>query len=79
MYRSPNIIGMIQSRRMRWAGHVVRMEEGRSSFKTLTGKRPLGKPRRRRKDNIRIRLREIGTNTRSGVIRLRIGITGESL
>ena len=35
------------SRRLRWAGHVARMEEDRSAFKILTGKRPLGRPRRR--------------------------------
>ena len=46
MYRSPNIVRVIKSRRLRWAGHVARMEEGRSGFKILTGKptgnRPLG-------------------------------------
>ena len=46
MYRSPNIVRMIKSRRLRWAGHTARMEEGRSAFKILTGKptgkRPLG-------------------------------------
>jgi len=51
LYRSPNIVWVIKSRRLRWAGHVVRMEEGRSAFKILTGKltgkRPLGRPRRR--------------------------------
>ena len=51
MYRSPNIVRVIKSRRVRWAGHVVRMEEGRSAFKMLTGKptgkRLLGRPRRR--------------------------------
>ena len=51
MYRTPNIVRVIKSRRFRWAGHVVRMEEGRSAFKILTGnatgKRPLGRPRRR--------------------------------
>ena len=41
-YRSPNIIRVIKCRRLRWAGHVARMEEGRSAFKILTGK-PLGK------------------------------------
>ena len=49
LYRSPNIVRAIKSRRLRWAGHVARMEEGRSSFKILTGKptgkRPLGRPR----------------------------------
>ena len=48
--RSPNIIRVIKYRRLRWAGHVARMEEGRSAFKILTskpkGKIPLGRPRR---------------------------------
>ena len=56
---------MIKSRRLRWAGHVVRMEESRT-FKILTGtpteKRTLGRPRRRWKDNIRIDIKEIGIN-----------------
>jgi hypothetical protein len=47
-----------------WAGHVVRMEEGRSAFKILignpTGKRPIGRPRRRWEDNIRMDLKEVG-------------------
>ena len=51
LYRSPNIVRVIKSRRLRWAGHLARMEEGRSAFKILTGKptgkRPLGRPRRR--------------------------------
>ena len=51
MYRSPNIVRVIKSRRLRWAGHVARMEEGRSAFNILTGKptgkRLLGRPRRR--------------------------------
>ena len=54
---------MIISRRLRWAGHVVRMEEGRGVFKILTGKptgkRHLGRSRRRWKDNIRMNLEEI--------------------
>ena len=48
---------VIKSRRLRWAGHVARMEEGRSAFKILTGKptgkTPLGRPRHRWEDNIR--------------------------
>jgi hypothetical protein len=52
LYRSPNIVRVIKSRRVRWAGHVARMEDGSSSFKFLpgkpAGKRPLGRPRRRR-------------------------------
>ena len=65
MYRSPNIARVIKSRRLRWAGHVVRMVECRSAFKVLTGKptlkRPLGRPRRRWEDNIRMDLKEIST------------------
>ena len=50
MYRLPNIVRVIKSRRLRWAGHVARMKEGWSAFKILTGtptgNRPLGRPRR---------------------------------
>ena len=57
---------MIKSRRLRCAGHVARMEEGKSAYKILTGKptgkRPLGRPRRRWEDNIRMYLEEIGIN-----------------
>ena len=41
------MVSVIKSRRLRWAGHVTTMEEGMSSFKMLTGKRPFGRPRRR--------------------------------
>ena len=55
---------VIKSRKLIWAGHVARMEEGRSAFKILTvkptGKRPLGRPRRRLEDNIGMNLEEIG-------------------
>ena len=57
---------MIKSRRLRWAGHVARMEKDRSSFKILTGKptgrRPLGRPRRRWEYNIRMDLEDVGVN-----------------
>ena len=64
---------MIKSRRLRWAGHVARTEEGRSAFKILTdrptpvGKRPLGRPRRRWEDNIKTDLKEIGISMRNWV------------
>ena len=68
MYRSSNIVRVIKSRGLRWAGHEARIEAGRSAFKiltsTLSGKRPLGRPRRRWEDIIRMYLEEIGTNTR---------------
>jgi hypothetical protein len=55
---------MIKSRRMRWAGHVARMGEKRNACRILVGKpegkRPLGRPRRRWVDNIKMNLREIG-------------------
>ena len=60
LYSSPNIVRVIKSRRMRWAGHVPRMEEGRVVHKVLMGKpegkRPLGRPRRRWEDNIKMEL-----------------------
>jgi hypothetical protein len=58
------IVRVIKSRRMRWAGHVARMGEGRGMYRVLVGKperkRPLGRPRRRWKDNIKIDLQEVG-------------------
>jgi hypothetical protein len=64
LYSSPNIVRVIKSRRMRWAGHVARMGEGRGFYRFLVGwpegKRPLGRPRRRLKDNIKMDLRMIG-------------------
>ena len=71
LYCSPDIVRVIKSRRLRWADHVARMEEGRSAFKILTGKptgkRPLGMPRRRWEENIRTTLREMGISTRNFV------------
>jgi hypothetical protein len=64
LYSSPNIIMAIKSRRMRWAGHVARMGEGGGVYRVLVGKlegkRPVGSPRRRWEDNIKLDLREIG-------------------
>ena len=69
IYRSPNAVRVIKSRRLRWGGHVARMEEGRNAFKIQTGKpkgkRPLRRPRRRWKDSIRMELYEICINTRN--------------
>jgi hypothetical protein len=64
LYSSPDIIRQIKSRRMRWAGHVARMGEGRNMYRVLVGKpegkRPLEKPGRGWEDGIKMDLREIG-------------------
>ena len=64
LYSSPNIVRVIKSRRMRWAGHVARMCEERGVYRVLVGKpegkRPLGRPSRRWVDNIRTDLQEVG-------------------
>jgi hypothetical protein len=64
LYSSPNIVWVIKSRRMRWAGHVARMGEGKGVYRVLVGRpegtRPLGRPRRRWEDNIKMDLREVG-------------------
>jgi hypothetical protein len=64
LYSSQNIVRVIKSRRMRWAGHVARMGEGRGVYRVLVGKpegkRPRGRPRRRWEDNIKMDLTEIG-------------------
>jgi hypothetical protein len=61
---SPNIVRVIKSRRMKWAGHVACMGEGRGVYRVLVRRpecrRPLGRPRRRREDSIKMNLREIG-------------------
>ena len=63
LYCSPNIVRVIKWRRMRWAGHVARMGEERGVYRVLVGKqegkRPLGRPRRRWVDNIRMDLEEV--------------------
>jgi hypothetical protein len=63
LYSSPNIIRVIKWRRMRWAGHVVRIEE-RGAYRILVerpeGRRPRGRPRHRWEDNIKTDLREVG-------------------
>jgi len=64
LYPAPNIVRVIKSRRMRWAGHVACMGEGRGVYRVLVGKpagkRPLGRPRHRWVDNIRTDLQEVG-------------------
>ena len=64
LYSPPNIVQVIKSRRMRWAGHVARMGEVRGLYRVLVGKpegkRPLGRPWRRWVDNIRMDLQEVG-------------------
>ena len=62
-YSLPNIARVVKSRRMRWAGHVARMAEGKGVHRVLVGKpegkRPLGRPRRRWEDNIKMDLQEV--------------------
>jgi hypothetical protein len=64
LYSLPSIFRIIKSRRIRWAGHVVRMGEKRNAYRLLVvkpeGKRPLGRPRRRWLDNIKMNVLEIG-------------------
>jgi hypothetical protein len=64
LYSSPNIVKVIKARRMRWAGHVTRIGEGRDVHRVLIGrpevKRPLERRWRRWEDNINLDLREIG-------------------
>jgi hypothetical protein len=66
LYSSLNIVRVIKSRRMRWAGHVACMGEGRGVYRVLggrpKGKRSLGRSRRRWEDNMKLDLREIGIN-----------------
>jgi hypothetical protein len=64
LHCSSNIVWVIKLRRMRWAGHVTRMGERRGVHRVLVGKpegkKPLGRPRRRWEDNIKMDLQEIG-------------------
>jgi hypothetical protein len=66
LYSSPSIIRILKSRRMRWARHVARMGKKRNVYRLLVGKpegkRPLGRPRSRWIDNIKMNLLEIGVN-----------------
>ena len=64
LYSLPNIVHVVKSRRMRWAGHVARMGEERGVHRVLVGKpegkRPLGRPRRRWENNTNMDLQEVG-------------------
>jgi hypothetical protein len=81
LYSLPNIVQVIKLRRMKWAWHVARMVEGRGVYRGLVGKpegrRPLGRPRRRWEDNIRMDLRDVVVWT--GWSWLRIGTGGVRL
>ena len=63
LYSSPNIVRVMKSR-MRWAGYVARVGEGRGVYRVLVGKpevkRPLGRPKHRWEDNIKMYLQEVG-------------------
>ena len=80
LYCSPNNVRVIKSRRMKWAGNITRTGERRGVNRVLVekteGKRPLGRPRRRWEDNIKMDLREVGWAAWTGSIWLRIGTGG---
>jgi len=83
LYSLPNIVRVVKSRRMRWAGHVACMGEGRGVYRVMVGKpegkRPLGRPRRRWEDNIKMDLQEVGFGVRTGSPWLRIVTAGGHL
>jgi hypothetical protein len=64
LHSSPNIVRVIKTRRMRWAGHGARMGEGRDVYRVLVGepegRRPLGRPRHRWENNIEMNIQEVG-------------------
>jgi len=80
LYSSPNIVWVIKSRKIRWAGHVARMGERKGVYRVLVGKpegmRPLGRPRRRWEDNIKIIFRKWDVGVWTGSSWLRIGTGG---
>jgi hypothetical protein len=80
LYSSPHIIREVKSRRMRWAGHVARIGEGRGAYRILVGRpegrRPLVRSRRTWEDNIKMYLQEVGLGAWTGLIWLRIGTGG---
>jgi hypothetical protein len=80
MYCSPYIVRLIKSRRMRWEGHVARVGDKRGAYRVLMGKpegkRPLGRPRRRWEDDIKMDVRELGCGAWTGLIWLSIRTGG---
>jgi hypothetical protein len=80
LYYSTNIVRVIKSRIMRWMGHVARMGEERGVYRVLVGKpegnRPLGRPRRRWEDNIRMIIKKWHVGVWTGLGWLRIGTGG---
>jgi PAS domain-containing protein len=83
LYPSPNIVRVLISRRMRWAGHVARSGERRDVYRVLVGilegRRPLGRPRRRWEDSIKMDLQVLGCGLWTGSSWLRIGTGGGHL
>jgi hypothetical protein len=83
LYSLPNIVRVVKSRRMRWAGHVVCMGEDRGVHRVLVrkpeGKRPLRRPRHRWEDNIKMDLQDVGGGHGTGWSWLRIGTGGGHL
>jgi len=83
LYSSPNIVRVIISKRMGWAGHVARMWERRGVYRVLLGKPegtiPLARHRRRWEDNIKTDLQEVGKGVWTGSSWLRIGTGGGHL
>jgi hypothetical protein len=83
LYSSPNVVRVITSRRMRWAGHVARIGEGRGVYRILVGtpegKTPLGRPRHRWEDNINADLQEVGCGVWTVLSWFRIETRGRDL
>jgi hypothetical protein len=83
LYSSPNMMRMIESRRLRWAGHLACVGGKRGAYAILVarpeGRTPLGRLRHRWEDNTKMDLQEVGWGARTGLSWLRIGIGGRLL